>query len=415
MTVGIRHDDLRRRNRAMVIAAVRRAGRPSRTELAALTGLSHSTISAITCDLIAEGILAESPDAPVSLRRGRPQVGLHLDAGAAAVMTVVLSLNALSAVLIDYTGAAVCERTCRLDTATTARQDLIAACVEIVRQCLDDPTQAGRRVLRIALAVQGVADARAGSLLWSPITPHTDVPLADALERAFAVPATVENDCNMMAEALRWRDSRRHRGNFAAILLSRGIGMGLVLNGELFTGTRSSGSEFGHMIHRPGGALCRCGRRGCVEAYAGSYAIWRNARGIDETTPPTDVPDAEMALLAEAARARPGPERAAFAKAGEALGYALGSLFALIDPVPVAIIGDGAGAFDLVEPALRGAIARTAGGQHAASIAFDTAADELQLIREGCAMRALTFIDHEIFAPGRTGLDGEDRQSSRMA
>ncbi|TIX60890.1 MAG: sugar kinase, partial [Mesorhizobium sp.] len=50
MSVGIRHDDLRRRNRAMVISAVRRAGQPSRTEIAATTGLSHSTISAISSD-----------------------------------------------------------------------------------------------------------------------------------------------------------------------------------------------------------------------------------------------------------------------------------------------------------------------------------------------------------------------------
>ena len=60
MSVGIRHDDLRRRNRAMVISAVRRAGQPSRTEIAATTGLSHSTISAISSDLIHERILTES-------------------------------------------------------------------------------------------------------------------------------------------------------------------------------------------------------------------------------------------------------------------------------------------------------------------------------------------------------------------
>src|SRR5690606_2649492 len=59
MTVGVRHDDLRRRNRAMVIAAVRRASQPSRTEIAQATELSNSTISAIASDLIAEGVLFE--------------------------------------------------------------------------------------------------------------------------------------------------------------------------------------------------------------------------------------------------------------------------------------------------------------------------------------------------------------------
>src|SRR6478752_3130849 len=101
MTVGIRHDDLRRRNRAMVIAAVRRAGQPSRTEIAATTALSHSTISAIASDLIGEGVLAEARGGDgTALKRGRPQVAISLNRGAASVCAVVLSLNSLTASLI---------------------------------------------------------------------------------------------------------------------------------------------------------------------------------------------------------------------------------------------------------------------------------------------------------------------------
>src|SRR4029079_17819102 len=105
MTVGIRHDDLRRRNRAMVITAVRRASQPSRTEIAAVTGLSHSTISAISSDLIDEGVLAEAKSVEGgALKRGRPQVAISLNPHAATVCSVVLSLNSLSAALIDYAG-----------------------------------------------------------------------------------------------------------------------------------------------------------------------------------------------------------------------------------------------------------------------------------------------------------------------
>jgi predicted NBD/HSP70 family sugar kinase len=282
-----------------------------------------------------------------------------------------------------------------------SRDALIGECVGIVRRRLEDPDLDVRSVARIALAIQGITDTHARAMLWSPITPHTDIAFADILEDEFGIPATVENDCNMMAIALRWRDPDRYRDDFIAILLSHGIGMGLVLKGELFTGTHSSGGEFGHMIHQPNGALCRCGRRGCVEAYAGNYAIWRNARQLDEDAEPVaDVSDADMRALATAAREKDGPEREAYRKAGEALGYGLGSLFALIDPAPVAMVGVSAAAFDLIEPALRKAIAQTAGGQHSKSISFDTEPNELPLIREGCAMRALTFVDQEIFAPG---------------
>ncbi|MBZ9726661.1 ROK family protein [Mesorhizobium sp. CO1-1-11] len=401
MSVGIRHDDLRRRNRAMVIGAVRRGGQPSRTEIAATTALSHSTISAISADLIGEGILSEGkPNEAGSLKRGRPQVGLCLNPEAAAVMTVVLSLNFLSVAVIDYAGQVISEEQRRLDTLTMSREALIGECVAIVRRRLEDPDLDVASIARIALAIQGITDTEARAMLWSPITPQTDIAFADILEAEFGIPATMENDCNMMAVALRWRDPERYRDDFIAILLSHGIGMGLVLKGDLFTGTHSSGGEFGHMIHRPGGALCRCGRRGCVEAYAGNYAIWRNAGQMGEDAKPVDVSDADMRALAATARERDGPEREAYRKAGEALGYGLGSLFALIDPAPVAMVGVSAAAFDLIEPALREAIAQTAGGQHSKSISFDTEPNELPLIREGCAMRALTFVDQEIFAPG---------------
>ena len=417
MTVGIRHDDLRKRNRAMVLAAVRRAGQPSRTEIAATTGLSHSTISAISSDLIGEGVLAQTKGAePASLKRGRPQIGLGLNPQAATVVAIELSLNLLSAAIIDYSGQVIEEEHKKLRTLPMPKAAIVSECVAMLRRLLDGEATR-RRPLRIVFAIQGITDTHARTLLWSPITPHSDIPFADILEAEFGIPATVENDCNMMAMALRWRNPKRYRDDFVAILLSHGIGMGLVLKGELFTGTQSSGGEFGHMIHRPDGALCRCGRRGCVEAYAGNYAIWRNAHLQGENEEPlADISDADMLALASQARAGEGPERRAFAMAGEAIGFGLGSLFALIDPAPVAFVGVGATAFDIMEPHILEAIGKTAGGQHSSAISFDTEPDEMPLIRTGCAMRALAFVDQEIFAPGVGQSDAaSEGHSSRMA
>lgn len=402
MIVGVRHDDLRRQNRAMVIAAVRRAGQPSRTEIAAATALSHSTISTISASLIEERIVIEAGGSETAAsRRGRPQVALGLNPGAASVVAVVLSLNALSATLIDYAGREIAKDVSRPSTLTLSRAELVEAVVAAVRRVLARAEAGAGPVLRMALGIQGITDSAARTLLWSPISPHSDVAFADALEAEFGVPATVENDCNMIAVALKGRAPQRYRDNFVAVLLSNGIGMGLMLRGSLFSGSRSSGGEFGHMTHIPDGALCRCGRRGCIEAYAGNYAILRHARGQGEDAPPAaDIDDATMLELAQAARARPGREREAFARAGEALGFGLGSLFALIDPAPVALVGHGTSAFDMIEPAMRAALARTAGGRREAALSFDLEADETPLIREGCARQALAFVDQEIFAPG---------------
>lgn len=391
----------------MVIAAIRRAGQPSRTEIASTTGLSHSTISAISSDLIQEHVLAEtkSGDHP-AIRRGRPQVALSLNPNAATVIVAVLSLNKLTAALIDYAGEMIAEENSTLTTATISRRDLVEELLAIVSRLIDDRSLGTARPFRIVLAIQGITDAAARVMLWSPITPHRDVAFAELLEREFGIPATVQNDCNMMASALRWHDPERYRNDFVGILLSHGIGMGLVLKGELFTGTRSSGGEFGHMVHRPEGALCRCGRRGCIEAYACDYAIWRNARQQDECSTPEDGISAEdMQALAAHARQTDGPEREAYRKAGSALGFGIGSLFALIDPAPVAFVGGGTAAFDLLEPTMREALARTAAGQHVQALSFDVIADEMPLIRQGCAMQALAYVDNEIFAAGTASME----------
>lgn len=402
MTAITRSDDVRRQNRRLVISVLRGGERLSRTDIAARTGLSPSTVSAITSDLIEEAILRENRDVDLtSARRGRPQVALGLNPDAAGIIAVVLSLNSLSAALIGYAGDVVVSEQSRLETLALPRGDLVEATRAMVGRLL---AQAGERdlpVARIAFAVQGITDARGRKLMWSPITPHDDIPFADILEREFGVPVTVENDCNMIALALRAKNPSRYGDNFIAILLSHGIGMGLMLKGELFMGTMSSGAEFGHMNHIPGGALCRCGQRGCVEAYAGNYAIARNARGGNADEPPADdISDQEMLAIAAAARAADGPERAAFRLAGEAIGYGLGNLFALIDPAPVALIGQGALGFDLIEAPMREAIARTAGGQHHAIPSFETEPNEMPLIRAGCALKALTQVDREIFAGG---------------
>nr|WP_173935179.1 ROK family transcriptional regulator [Chelativorans sp. Marseille-P2723] len=401
---------MRSRNRALVIGAVRRSGQPSRTEIARLTGLSHSTISAIAADLIEEGVMQEAAPqgAAAPVRRGRPQVAIGLNPAAASAMCLYLSFNNMSAVLVDYCGRVIASKTRKLQTLSIGRDELVAATIEIAGELA---AQHGA-FMRVVLAVQGITNAEGTELLWSPIVSHAHVPFGPLLEEAFGVPATVQNDCNMIAVALRWHNPKLYRDNFVAILLSRGIGMGLVLDGKLFTGTRSSGGEFGHMVHRPGGALCRCGNRGCIEAYAGSYAIWRRAHGRDAAEKPVDDIEAEeMHQLAELARRQEGPARQAFREAGEALGFGLGNLFTLIDPAPVAIIGQGTAAFDILEPQIRRALAQTAGGQHAGTISFETQPIARPFIQHGSAMTALTALDKDLC----TRLQSERMEKEQVA
>lgn len=370
----------------------------SRTDLCAVTRLSPSSVSAITSDLITEGALAEQPAAELpGGRRGRPQIALRLDPGLACVATLALTRNKLTAAIADYSGRITGESEMRLQTANCAGSEMIAHMTGLLASTLK--ASGSRAPSAIVAAVQGRTNDRGRDLLWSPIAAGRDVHLADMLEERFGVPAIVANDCSMIAAALRCYNPRRYDRDFMAVLLSHGIGMGLYLNNHLFAGTRSSAAEFGHMLFRPGGALCRCGARGCIEAYGGDYAIWRNAHGLPEDSlVDADLSPADMMALAARARQSDGPERAAYRLAAEAIGSGLASLFALIDPVPIAFVGSGTAAFDITEPHIRQAIAQSNAGFFADNFEWETFDSEFPLLKRGSVMTALYAVDDMVSA-----------------
>jgi predicted NBD/HSP70 family sugar kinase len=400
----VRPDDVRRGNRGRVISAVRTNGLISRTDIGRETGLSAATVSTIASDLIAERILVRPRASGGSaIGRGRPKVALAINPRAALVGVAMFQINHVAAAIIDYAGNIVGQVSRNLPTLEAGPDQIRAS----LSRCLDDVLQmAEGRLSRIAVAVQGVTDIDGTKLLWSPVTRARDLPIGQWLEEAYGVPASVSNDCDQMARALNWREADVYGPNFAAILLSHGVGMGLFLHGRLINGTRSSASEFGHMVHIPEGALCRCGRRGCIEAYAGDYAIARAARGDAEDTPPPDlIEPPDIAAIAGAARAGDGPARAALAAAGRALGTGLAGLYALVDPFPVALIGGGTAAFDLIEQPLRDALGGTMGGGDARDITIDCYPDERPLVLEGCAVKALLQLDGDFAA---TAIETQD-------
>jgi predicted NBD/HSP70 family sugar kinase len=234
------------------------------------------------------------------------------------------------------------------------REAFRGSLIAFIRQTWEASGLSPRRLGRIAVGVQGTTDIAGRMFLRSPMTPLTDLPIADWLEDEFGVPVRLANDCDLIAKALNWRDPERYDDNFAAILLAHGVGMGLFLRGQIVNGTQSSGTEFGHMMYKAGGALCRCGARGCIEANAGDYAIMRRYRQQPfDAMPTSHVSARDLARAASAAREGDPLARETFAAAGRALGSGLAGIFALIDPFRVAFAGHGAIAFDLMEPALR--------------------------------------------------------------
>ncbi|MBU4529090.1 MAG: ROK family protein [Hoeflea sp.] len=394
MTIVLRSDDMRRRNRLRIIQIVRRGGTVSRGEIAQAATLSPATVSTISSELIVEGVLiARSAETGPSAGRGRPSTSLSVNPQFCHAVLIILKIGAVNVAIVDYAGTVIAREHFHLDMANVTMEDFRDTLITEIRQTWNASGLAAGQLARISIGIQGTTDIAGLRLLRSPMTPLTDIPVAFWLEEEFGVPVRLANDCDLIARALNWRDPERYSDNFAAILLAHGVGMGLFLRGQIINGTRSSGTEFGHMLHQADGALCRCGSNGCIEADAGDYAITRRYRGKPvNATPQSHVEPVEIIRIAEAARAGDALAAETFASAGRALGTGLAGIFALVDPFRIAFVGHGAAAFDLMEPALR-EVLKNSNASAASNIPIDLYVDEMPLVFEGCGIGALLEID----------------------
>ncbi len=395
MVVIVKPDDIRIGNRKRVLSAVRRGSGASRTDIGKITGLSAATISAITSDFLHEGILMPPLQQETGTPgRGRPKVALVVNPDAAMVCSVNFQLNFLSAAMVDYSGATVSEHTVQITAQENTARGIRTALIDCIEIALSRSGRGQSALRRIAIGFQGVTDVDGTKVLWSPICSDRNIPVQRWLEDRFGVPTRVANDCDMIAQALNWRDPDKYGENFAAVLLAHGVGMGLFLRRTIVNGTQSSGIEFGHMTYVPGGALCRCGNYGCIEAYAGNYAISRRAEGHAENTPPAGLLDPpDLDAIGEAARAGDDNAIKAIETAGAAIGTGLASLYALVDAFPVVLVGPGANMFDLMEVPIRAALDCAPGGNRYQRVDIDCYPDERPLVREGCAISALLVQD----------------------
>jgi len=399
----VRSDDMRHHNRELILSAIRRSQTVSRTEISAQTKLSAATVSAITSDLLEENILSRvdpastEPQDRSTTGRGRPKVSLGINGRAATVCAVYFQLDFVSASIFDYAGNHVSVFAIEVSTKEITSSEIRTAVISCIQGALDRANSDLQTLRHIELGFQGVTDVAGQHVLWTPICAASNIPIKNWLESHFGVSAHVANDCDLISQALNWRDPVKYGENFATVLLAHGVGMGLFLRGGIINGTRSSGVEFGHMSYMPDGALCRCGNFGCIEAYAGDYAICRRAKGQDNTVSPSGVMELpDLAAVLVAAKNNDPNAIAAINEAGAAIGTGLASLFAIVDRFPIVLVGRGATLFELMEPSIRNALESAPGDSPLNDVEIECFADERPLVREGCSIRALMAMDKEV-------------------
>jgi len=256
-------------NRRIVLNLVRKHQPISRASLARQSGMQRSTVSAITEQLIAERWVVEG--ATGHLPRGRKPTFLHLNADRAGIIGVDIHP--------DVTMLAVSSMDMRImahESMPTGRdpKDFIERLGRRIKDLMRAHPKSSYE--GIGISVPGRIDIASQRLAFAPNLHWSDVDFKTPLEKLTGVPVELENAANACALAELW--SARHGenvSNLIAVTVSEGIGVGMVMNGQLLRGSQGITGEFGHVSLGMNGPECRCGNHGCWEVMASNAAAVR--------------------------------------------------------------------------------------------------------------------------------------------
>ena len=399
-------DSVRRQNRGLILSALRSGGPQSRTVLAGVTGLSHASVTAIMQDLLAQRVVEEltSSDRTDGRMRGRPATMVGFNRAAAYVVLFEIDVNRLRASLVDYSGVLVD----RIETAITpttfietAPSAFFATHLESLRQ---RTPKAVKSLRRIAISVQGILEPDNSGLKWSPIAKLAGTSFAGDLASSSGLSVALYKRGRLLAEGTRWLDPSLHDTSVATVFVGSTVAMGLSLRGQITGRSEGGATEFGHMNHIPNGALCRCGMRGCIEAYAADYGILRTSYSVPETAPPAPaVPAQQFEALIHRAETGDRDATHGFNVAGRAIGYGLSRMMAMFDPTHILIVGPGARALNLLRPEIAAALSSSLVCKVNGLPRILAHPDEREPIFTGLMMKTLSSLDQTDIAALESG------------
>jgi predicted NBD/HSP70 family sugar kinase len=296
-----------------------------------MTGLSSGAITNMVGELIEEGLVVAT-----GMERsdgGRPRVQLEINPDFGVVVGVAVGETGIRAERFDLAMNPVGRPVISVPSLTNApkaRIDEIVVAVNRIRADLGP----GQRLLGIGVAVPGqVMQAEREAVVHAPSFGWTDVPFTGPLAAALDVPVFVDNSANTLGQAEMWFGAGRGSRQVVVALLGTGVGAAIFTDGELYRGVSSGAGEWGHTCLVPGGRACRCGARGCLEAYVGAASLLEQWTASDQHV---EIPDdhSEEEWIARLVEAAPhqASARQILDQTADYLGIAAAGLINLLNP-----------------------------------------------------------------------------------
>ncbi|PPD16065.1 MAG: hypothetical protein CTY25_03580 [Methylobacterium sp.] len=386
--------------RARLLEALRRNGSQSRATIGRLLGMSPSSISGLTSKLIEEGLLEDigTDSADPQTGPGRPGALIGFNPGRGLIIGLWVGLDRIALHLADFAGSTLALAEDSVALSRLSPEALVATLAASIAAFRLKHAPTGE-VLAIAVAFQGFVDREQGVVTWSPVTPHADLPLAEALREATGLMVVIDNDASAMAHAILIAEKELRSGVTACVMIGDGVGLGVFIDGEPLRGRRGGGIEFGHIPLDPDGPQCRCGSRGCVESYLADYALLRDAMAITAFAEPIrHLYPGEREMQALAARADEG-ERAIVGlieNAGRVLSQGVATLIHLFQPRAIVFCGPGMRAWPHLERGLSDGLKRYAIPGLARDVSLSARPFRAEMMTRGIVLSVLGEIDRTL-------------------
>jgi predicted NBD/HSP70 family sugar kinase len=344
-------------NRQIALNLIRAHQPVSRADLARLMNVRRGVASLLVNELLSESLIFEGAVGE-SVGRGRRPTFLYIDSRERCVVGVDIRASRTYILVTDLVG-----RQLGVVSSFQTNRDvdiLIQELARRIKQVLADYKEVGA-CEGVGVSVPGMVDPAKGRVVHAPTLAWRDVNLRDPLAIALGIPVHIENSGKACALAQLWatRSDVVASGNSVFVSVSDGVGVGIVVNGEVLRGRHNTAGEFGHVPLSIDGPKCSCGATGCWEAYISNLATLSRYFGRDLTEPrPRDSETANFSVEDLIARARAGDAKAlaAINSTARYLGLGLASIVNALDPARIFIGGEITTAWSLIEPIVRSAL-----------------------------------------------------------
>lgn len=330
-------------NRSHILNTVKTHGPISRAEIARQTGLSPATVTSISAELISQNLVLEKETGDLS--GGRRPILLVINPKGGYVVGIKLTEDYAIFALTDLDATVIAKSV--MNILHHQPELVVDDLAKMVMQFIQEQGIAKKQLLGVGIGLAGIVDAERGVLRQSPIYGWQDLPLRNMLQRKLHIPTYIENDVNTLTLTEKWFGHGQQVDNFLIVTIGRGVGMGIVVNGQFYHGHEGGAGEFGHTVIVPDGLACACGKRGCLEAYVSDPSLIRAAQeAVDLGELMESVYTIEE--LIELAKERNPVVVNIFSRAGRLLGLGVANLINLFDPKKIIISGEGTRAGDFL-------------------------------------------------------------------